>query len=160
MWVGWYHPCRLTPGRRRLVVVRCRRSGSSKRRSHLAHAQTPMPRRPCPDAHAQTPMPSAAGPMPRRAQGVGLGPSHLPLTWPAATTKQEIRNPNTRNPKQIQNPNVPKTKTDSEEILTIADKRRIRGFGHLNFCHSNLFRIWCFGFRIWNMRAPCAHPAR
>ncbi len=33
-------------------------------------------------------------------------------------------------------------------------------FCHEYFCHSSLFGICCFGFRISNMRARCAHPTR
>jgi hypothetical protein len=64
-----------------------------------------------------------------------------------------------RNPKQIQNRNDSMTKTGGEETSLVADGVRITRFCHLHFCHSHLFRIWCFGFRILRRHAACAYLA-
>ena len=64
---------------------------------------------------------------------------------------QGILNPNIeiRNSKQIQNSNFQmfKTKTGGLPKSTF-------GFGHLDFGNSDLFRISCFGFRIYQFRKP------
>ena len=59
---------------------------------------------------------------------------------------QDILNPNIeyRNSKQIQNSNSQMFKTKPVRLKT-----SFFGFGHLDFGNSYLFRISCFGFRIF-----------
>ena len=69
-----------------------------------------------------------------------IGPPRPGLRHSQLSTKSEFRNP-----KQIQNSNVQNSKQKHHYIVISASFC----FVHLNFGHSNLFRISCFEFRIF-----------